>query len=276
MPFAFDEGVSALSEPGPNHKSEIDAALELARAGKYGEAFSAIDSLSASGQNCAQSWCDLAEIARLSGAFETALDAATRAVAADKNNPLTHTTLGLALAFLNRHEESCAAFLAATKLEPRIALLWRNVGLSYQFMNKLDDAENAYLQFIQKSGAPALSEKDAAPPDEKAYSAGHWDLALIDLLRGNYKRGFARFRARFKALSWLARPSLPRPLWRGENLEGQTILVHDEQGLGDCLMMARFLPLLRARGARVRFLVQSALVPLFEAWGKRHCRRAAR
>jgi hypothetical protein len=45
--------------------------------------------------------------------------------------------------------------------------------------------------------------------------------------------------------------SFHRPRWTGEDLHGQTILLHYEQGLGDTLQFIRFAPLLKERGARV-------------------------
>jgi hypothetical protein len=40
----------------------------------------------------------------------------------------------------------------------------------------------------------------------------------------------------------------------------------DEQGMGDCLMMARYVPLLKQRGAKVKLYVGAPLVPLFKEW----------
>ncbi|HXE42241.1 MAG TPA: hypothetical protein VN516_04370, partial [Candidatus Baltobacteraceae bacterium] len=77
---------------------------------------------------------------------------------------------------------------------------------------------------------------------------------------------FARYRARFKDLGDLKRPNFAQPLWRGEDLTGKTILVCDEQGYGDTLMFCRYLPLLKARGAKVIFSVHPVLEPLFTGW----------
>ena len=50
------------------------------------------------------------------------------------------------------------------------------------------------------------------------------------------------------------------PRWSGsESLEGKTLLIHTEQGLGDTLQFCRYIPLLEARGARVVFEVQPVL-----------------
>ena len=50
------------------------------------------------------------------------------------------------------------------------------------------------------------------------------------------------------------------PVWRGESLLGKTITVQAEQGFGDILMFARFLPALKALGAsKVVVLQESTL-----------------
>ncbi len=56
------------------------------------------------------------------------------------------------------------------------------------------------------------------------------------------------------------------PFGAVEDLRGKTILVTAEQGHGDMLMMARYLPLLKRQGARVLFQTHPALVRSFTGW----------
>src|SRR5205085_283931 len=48
-----------------------------------------------------------------------------------------------------------------------------------------------------------------------------------------------------------AMPGFSQPLWDGSPLEGRTILVHAEQGLGDTLQFVRYAAPVKERGGRV-------------------------
>ncbi len=75
----------------------------------------------------------------------------------------------------------------------------------------------------------------AAPDDAEA----HIDLAHALLAGGDYAEGFAEYEWR-----WRGREMRPRhlaaPIWDGGHLDGRTLLVHGEQGLGDHIQFARF------------------------------------
>jgi hypothetical protein len=59
-----------------------------------------------------------------------------------------------------------------------------------------------------------------------------------------------------------------KPLWRGDYpLARKTILLHAEQGLGDTLQFARYVPLLAAQGAKIVLEVQAELKPLLSRLG---------
>jgi hypothetical protein len=57
-------------------------------------------------------------------------------------------------------------------------------------------------------------------------------------------------------------------MWQGEDLTGKTIFVEAEQGIGDTILFARFLPWLAQRAGRVSFCAQQLIISLL--WDYRH------
>jgi tetratricopeptide (TPR) repeat protein len=210
-------------------------------------------------------WLTACNIAEKLKDYPAALAAGIRAKELMPHNHYAWFGYGVALNRLNRDEEALAAYRHALELNGTNANIWDNLAQTYQSLNRLDEADAAFRQAVAVSGQ-TIADEDSREIDENEYGSRHWHLALVELLRGDYRHGFARYRSRFKEIKELQRPILPCPLWRGEDLTGKTLLVGDEQGYGDTLMLARFLPLMRANGVRIVFSVHKVLVPLFRGW----------
>jgi hypothetical protein len=99
---------------------------------------------------------------------------------------------------------------------------------------------------------------------EPGLAVAEENLCLALLGAGDLAEGFARYDIRFtRTLGRVPKPSLSFPEWRGEPIAGKSVLVWLEQGFGDEIMFARFIPLLAAMGAKVSMLTPSPLVRLF-------------
>jgi hypothetical protein len=90
----------------------------------------------------------------------------------------------------------------------------------------------------------------------------HWNQSLCLLAMGDLERGWEEYEWRRKVKRlYDADRQFEAPLWLGrEPLQGKTILLHAEQGLGDTIQFCRYASELAAMGARVVLEVQAPLV----------------
>ena len=212
-----------------------------------------------------EGWLTLCNVAEKLKDYTVAVAAGQRVSELMPDNHYAWFGYGVALNRVNRDLEAIDAYKKALALNPDRADIWDNLAQTYQSLNYLEEAETAFRKAIEVAGQ-IIPNEDAREPDENEYGNRHWHLALMELLRGKYKEGFARYRARVNEIKELKRLTFPCPLWKGENLTGKTLLVCDEQGYGDTLMLARFLPLLRAQGVRIVCSVHPVLFPLLKNW----------
>jgi tetratricopeptide (TPR) repeat protein len=170
-----------------------------------------------------------------------------RAIALQPDYADAYCNRGNALRDLSRPEEAIASYDRAAELRPDFAAAYSNRGLALQELNRHEAAIESYDKAI------------ALQPD---FAGAWWNQSLCRLAMGDFQRGWEMHEWRWKA--WLAdqQPELPGPPWLGQSpIEGKTILVVAEQGLGDSLQFCRYVPLLAAR-ATVVLLVPRALVRL--------------
>jgi hypothetical protein len=92
----------------------------------------------------------------------------------------------------------------------------------------------------------------------------NFNLAVCYLLSGDYARGWPQYEHRwnFEHLAGTL-PKYEQPRWTGQDLRDKTILVVQEQGLGDVIQFSRFLFPLHAAGAKIILQVNNNLAPLF-------------
>jgi tetratricopeptide (TPR) repeat protein len=208
--------------------------------------------------------------------FDTAL--ATRPAGPDALNGR-----GLALAAIGRHEDALSMFDAALAKAPQRADLLYNRGNVLLECGRAADALTAYDHVLARSPdhakawnnrgralqdmnrrADAVSCFDKAISLDRNDAAAHFNLSLALLGLGNFDRGLREYEWRWKRPGMPARKS-PKPLWLGDfSPAGRTLLLQAEQGLGDTIQFARYVPLVAQLGAKIRLEVQPELMPLLE------------
>jgi hypothetical protein len=142
-------------------------------------------------------------------------------------------------------------YRALTKLKPLWA--YHNLGVIYSKLGRNEEAEIALRKALES---------------EPASAATRHTLGMVLLRMGRYHEGWPFYEARRKNLDVeLTRPDLPYPEWRGEDLAGRHLVVVREQGFGDQIQFARFLPRLAAAAGKVTFVCSPNLVRLFGGLG---------
>lgn len=181
--------------------------------------------------------------------FAEAVESYDRAVARKPGYANAHNNRGLALAELNRLSEALKSYERAIALKPDYAEAFYNRGNVLRELHRHRQAIESYERAL------------ALKPD---YASAHWNLADCLLLLGDFARGWQEYEWRWKLEQREnARRDFHQPLWLGEeSLEGRTILLHSELGLGDTLLFCRYAKEVAARGAKVILEVQPPLLPL--------------
>lgn len=177
---------------------------------------------------------------------EQAIGCFERAAALQPEAATTYSNWGIALAGLGRYAEAIARYQRALEICPEYAEVYNNLGSSQAGLHRYDEAVASYERSI------ALKPNYAEP---------HRNRSLIHLLRGEFDKGWPEFEWRWRCKDFDERV-FAQPAWDGEPLDGKTILLHAEQGLGDTFQFIRYAALVKRRGATVVVRAPKQLLPL--------------
>lgn len=170
------------------------------------------------------------------------------ALAMMPGHPVAHHNRGLALYELGHYAAALEAHDRTIAAAPPHASAWLHRGRALAALNRHAEAVASYRK------AREIGKDDADLNFSEA-------MALLTL--GDYRGGFEKYEARWRRTGMPAQKSRGRPLWLGDYpLSRKTVLLHAEQGLGDTIQFARYVPLLAAAGAKIVLEVQPELTAL--------------
>lgn len=216
---------------------------------------------------------------RVLGRSEAALESLRNALRLDHANVDALFHIASVMVELRRPAEAITAYRALAALRPDYPDAMLGFGNLLMHTDNPEAAEVAYRLAVvcdpasaaatNNLGASIMSQGrtgEAAPvyrhgtrlaPDSAEY---HKNLGTCQMMAGHYEEGTREYEWRVEQPVWKWKRSFPgKQPWDGSPLVGKTILIHFEQGLGDSFQYIRYMPVLKAMGARVIFECQPIL-----------------
>ena len=202
----------------------------------------------------------------------------------DPSNATLHLHAGAVLHDLMRYEEAVDSYRHTLNVAPDMGEAHNNLGNSLMALGRFTEAVASFSrasELLTSSPVPLTARASAlqalgniaeAEADcrkalilDPAFAAAHWNLALNLLLQGRYVEGWREYEWRWQKPDFTSPcRHMDVPLWDGSPLKGRTILLHAEQGFGDAIQFARYVPLVVGCQGNVVLECHPQLVPLFQ------------
>jgi Flp pilus assembly protein TadD len=192
------------------------------------------------------------------GRSAEAQDAAKRAIQRKRSLAEAHQALGRALLLSGDHHAALKAFKDAVRLKPDLMDGLNDLGTAQHHAGQLEEAARTLtraainepreptillnLSSVLKSlGRFTEAEAKLTAAARLAPSNPHvlYNRALLLLLLGRFDEAWSGWDRRFET-GEVPPPASGKPVWRGEPLDGRTLLILAEQGLGDTIQFCRF------------------------------------
>ena len=215
------------------------------------------------------------------GQADEAAACCRRALAINPQHAQSLNLLGNILKDQKRLPEAIDCYERALRVDPRFCDALSNLGLALKDQGQVAEAIRLYRQALDIKPDHAIAHNNlaialtaqgefaaAAAGFEHAlllkpdYASARWNRALLKLLHGDFLGAWPDFECRWRLSGFVLAGHTERPLWDGTPLEGKTILLYAEQGLGDTIQFVRYVPLVRQRGGTILIECQSSLVRL--------------
>jgi Flp pilus assembly protein TadD len=169
------------------------------------------------------------------GRLDEAVRYYRQAVHRRPDSPEALMNFGVTLSDLGEFDEALQWIRGSLRLQPNSPGSHVNLGNLFARQGNLNGALDCYEQALR------------VQPD---FPEARRNRAYIWLTCGDFERGWHEHEWRLKCAELLLL-TVNSPRWTGEDLEGRSILLVAEQGLGDTLQFIRFAPLVKERHGRV-------------------------
>ena len=161
------------------------------------------------------------------GKLDEAIAAYRQCVALEPGFPRAQYNLGIALGDAEHYEDARACLTQVIEAEHENAEAYNSLGYVASRLGETDQAISHYERAIEL---------------QPNYTQAHFNLGMNLLQIGDYARGFAE--CEWRGLNGF---HSPHPKWDGHPIPEKTLVIYTEQGAGDAIQFARYLPLAAKR-----------------------------
>ncbi|MGB5441945.1 MAG: tetratricopeptide repeat-containing glycosyltransferase family protein [Gammaproteobacteria bacterium] len=200
--------------------------------------------------------------------------------------------LGLVIYKDGQNEEAAELIERAIKLRPDLKEFYNSLGMVQMVLGRYEEALGHYRKVLDMvdpedtndrpkllsniaNALQLLGQYDEAitwhdkalelRPDDVVAT---WNRSHIFLIKGDLLAGWDGYERRFelkKAREKFYPHEFDVPKWDGSSFKGKRLFIHDEQGIGDIIQFARYMPLVKEKGGQVIFEVRGVLFDLFKS-----------
>lgn len=181
------------------------------------------------------------------GQLAEAVTAFRQCVALQPDFPNARYNLGVALGDAEQFVEAVDHLQHVIATEPERAEAYNSLG---------------YLLSRQRQPQKAVEYYERAIQLQPDYAQAHFNLGVTLLQLGDYRRGLVEYDWRWRTEQFTPFQA-PHPQWDGQPIPDKTLLIHTEQGAGDAVQFARYLPLAAQRCKKIILVCRGDLIPLF-------------
>jgi Tfp pilus assembly protein PilF len=185
--------------------------------------------------------------------LQGALNAFATAIKHKPDYAGAYYNMGNAVLGNGQYDEAASSYRRALEIQPDYAEVHCVLGIALKELGQFDGAIASFKRALEIN--PDLVE-------------AHLNLGSLLLSQGRYLEAWPEYEARYDP-NYSGRqsipPNLPYPQWKGEPLDGKSIVVWPEQGFGDEIQFARYFPMLKALNlSRLTLVCKPPLKALLE------------
>jgi tetratricopeptide (TPR) repeat protein len=241
--------LAAPAAPPEGAAEALASANRLEQQGRYDDAEAILDTLLAEAPVEPATVHQKGIVVFRKGRVSEAAEWMERSIALAPGSALFHRNLCEVYRALGRRDAALAVGERAVMLDPADPHCHHNLGV---------------LHYDRLEPAAALACAERALALDPEFAGAHFGIAEASLLRGDFARGWDEYewRSRLAGVPTLLPPG-DRPQWDGRPLpRGRTLLLIADQGYGDVIQFARYIPWAAARCADIAIACSAEMAPV--------------